>query len=243
MSKYDSSSDSDSEYSSGCNSDSADSADEWEYIKGKPGGGNEGAIYKDEHGVEWLIKFSNNPKMICNEILANQLYKALKIPVPELKAVNYKGRFAVASKMLPRPYPTDTPPEWKLAWPGFGADVWLRNWDVATYGNLITSNGKVYRIDTGGALVFRALGGMKPGTFTDVSMSEINALRNPQMNRAGARVFGPMIESDIKKSIQKVVNLSASKIRSVVNKYWIPSERDKMYNWLIRRQAALKDLL
>ena len=158
----------------GCDSKSADSADKWQYTKIKPGGGNEGAIYKDDKGVEWLVKFSNNPNMICNEILANQLYKALGIPVPVLKAVNLKGRFAIASKMLPNVHATDTPAEWKLAWPGFAADVWLRNWDAATYSNLITSGNQVYRIDTGGALVYRAVGGKKPGTpSTDVSMSEM----------------------------------------------------------------------
>ena len=243
----------------------------WQYTRIKPGGGNEGAIYKDDRGVEWLVKFSDNPRMICNEILANQLYKALGISVPILKTVNIKGRFAIASKMLPNPHATDTPAEWKLAWPGFAADVWLRNWDVGTYGNLITSAGKVYRIDTGGALVYRAMGEKKPGTYTDVSMSEMTSLRDPKMNRAGARVFGSMTDTDIKSSIKKVTSLSPDKLRAVIEKYWIKSEqspskspskspspsklrtvikkylfkseKEQMFSWLRARQEALKKFL
>ncbi len=203
--------------------------------------------------------------MICNEILANQLYKALGIPVPILKTVNIKGRFAIASKMLPNPHETYTPAEWKLAWPGFAADVWLRNWDARH--QLITSAGKVYRIDTGGALAYRALGEKKPGTYTDVSMSEMTSLRDPKINVAGAIVFGSMTDADIKASIKKVTSLSPAKLRAVIEKYWIKSEQpsskspsklratikkhwikseqeqEQMFNWLCARQEALKKFL
>lgn len=217
------------------------SVDSWTYVMPKDKGSTPGVILRDGDESEWMVKFQN-VDMSQNELLANRIYDALDIPVPTLRLVTYKGRPALASKMLPDVDTWIQPEEYQQAWKGYAADAWLRNWDVAISGNMGMSNGTLYRLDTGGALKFRARGGLKPGTFADVSVSELESLRGP-LNNGGRRAFGPMTKKDIYESIRFVTSIPQATLKSIVHTYADPEEREIMYTWLSERLDTLRDMV
>jgi hypothetical protein len=79
----------------------------------------------------------------------------------------------------------------------FAADVLLGNRDVIgeAFDNvLIDGEGKVWRIDNGGAFDFRAQGGRKA---FDLHPMELWSMRDPKINRQTAAIFGDMEYSDL----------------------------------------------
>lgn len=222
---------------------SMDSTESWHYVGPKPEGSNPGAIYQGTFGANMMVKWGKSESIMGNEFLANRIYRALMLSVPEMKLVKHDGKIALASYMLNKAYNT-RPDEYTKLWKGFAADAWLRNWDVVNSGNVMTSDGVVYRVDVGGSLLYRAQGAEKPGNYTDVSVSELESMRNPAMNKQAAAVFGQMTDVDIMKSIRVVLSLHPDTLKRIVDKYWIiPHERTKMVEWLEARRNTLRSIL
>ena len=73
----------------------------------------------------------------------------------------------------------------------FIVDAWLGNWDVVglEYDNLLVQGDKAVRIDTGGALRYRAQGGLKNEDF-GTNVPEIQVMRESVRNAEAASVFG-----------------------------------------------------
>jgi hypothetical protein len=166
-----------------------------------------------EIGDSYYVKTMDSPERAQNEALANDFYELLGVPVPDV-AVGNDG-VTVSSKIVEPTVPFDPNNlDHRLAaQQGFIADAWLANWDVVGlgYDNLkVDSDGRVWRIDAGGALAYRAQGTPKGAMFGD-QVGELKSLNDPSLNPQSAKVFGGMThaklvsEATVLQSISPVV--------------------------------------
>jgi len=133
-------------------------------------------VYEITGEGKYYIKFpKSNPEVVFNEVLANKIYKVLDVSVPEAKAVLIKEgsqyvepKIAYASKMVSLSDRQDYNELKNGLSDGFIADAFLANWDIARGDNsLIAEDGELYRVDNGGALLFRAQGSEKGEAFSE----------------------------------------------------------------------------
>jgi hypothetical protein len=144
--------------------------DDLKYKSGSKGS-NEGALYESKGlGKPVYVKWNKSSLHNKNEILANRLYELFGVPVPTVHEAVVNGKEGVLSQWVSGAKPM-TQGEMSAhpdVHQGFIADAWLGNWDVAGqgYDNIVKTGtaqdvGDAYRIDTGGALLFRAQGNPK----------------------------------------------------------------------------------
>ena len=123
------------------------------------------------------------------EVLAAELYQAAGLRVPVMKLVPLNGETAVQSEWLTNStklgfWDLEAIPEVRQ---GFVVDAWLANWDVIGMDsdNIVEYEGRYYRLDTGGALLYRTNG--KPKEFGPAVM-ELDTMLDP--TRAAGDVSG-----------------------------------------------------
>lgn len=187
-------------------------------------GGSTGArLYQDKDGLRYVVKRGSSPKHLREEFLAEQAYRALKVPVPDSRLVDDVGGQPVKiSKFVEgKPLSSLSGQEYEHAikqlQKGFGADALLANWDVAglSLDNVIVGkDGVPYRIDVGGALRYRAQGGEKGARFGSHA-TEIWTLRDKEKNASGAQVFGDMAFKDVVKSSKDAVKRADKLIKTM----------------------------
>ena len=131
------------------------------------GGSNPGGEYMGIDGKKRYVKFYPQAQRAEVEQVANSLYRFLGVDVPETTLFDHNGKTAFASEII-EGTPLSTVGVVKTVadkvLDGYVADALLANWDVAgaTDDNiLLGADNKVYRIDAGGSLIFRAQGGPK----------------------------------------------------------------------------------
>jgi hypothetical protein len=204
--------------------------------KGKDIGGTTGGkLVSLEDGTNIFVKKGTNTEKkahIANEYVANQLYKAMGIDVPNSSLHEDAGNLYLMSEHIEgktignatnngKDLKKNSVTEQTVT-KGYGADVLLANWDAIGQGhdNIVVGNdGKAYRVDAGGSLLYRAMGEKKGSDFLDDPTGkdgELNTLltKNPQT----AAYFKQMTEDQKMKSIEHVINnLDANKISHAVN--------------------------
>lgn len=207
-------------------------------------GSNRGGTYVDEAtGTEWYVKFPASEDMARNEVLAAKLYEAAGIDVPDLRLIQLDGQQAIASRIVDG-LAKGTPDALAKggAFDGFAVDAWLANWDVAgaTLDNLLVRGARAFRVDTGGALRYRAQGGLKGQAFGD-QVTEIQSLRNAGTAPQASRVFGKMTDADIEQSVAKVLAVDDSTIDRLLAEFGPrdPSERAALSARLKARREDL----
>jgi ADP-ribose pyrophosphatase YjhB (NUDIX family) len=205
-------------------------------------GSNPGGAFTDEAGVRWYVKFPKSADHAKNEVLAAKLYDACGVLVPDLKLIRKGGKIGVASQMIDGlksdSFGVASAPG---ARDGFAVDAWLANWDVVgmAYDNLLVGDdGHACRVDTGGALLYRAQGADKP---FGPKVGEIETLRSPDKNAQSDAVFGDMTDAEIAASALKVTGLSDSIIKELVDDFGPGNEqkRQKLFETLIARKLDL----
>jgi hypothetical protein len=136
-------------------------------------GSNTGAFYNLPDDSRWYIKDAPSTEHAANEKLGNELYRVAGAFTPIVHAIEFQGKPAIASKVLPNMRivgaPEATPPAFgeRLA-----SDVWLKNYDaIGTTGNNVMTDpwGNVARIDQGATMAYRANGAKKTGTQFDAN--------------------------------------------------------------------------
>lgn len=157
----------------------------WDYSlkSGGQRGSNPAAeftILEEQGPAKYYVKFKTieNEDQIWNELLADSIYRTLGIPMPTTKIVRVNGEYGHASKLLPDIIDgTAQSQDWKK---GYLADCLLANWDIlsALEQNTVTSiqTNEVFRVDNGGALLYRARGERKeekdfPNTVKEIEES------------------------------------------------------------------------
>lgn len=133
-------------------------------------GGSTGAeLVEDEFGRQFVRKFGATPEHIREEFAAEQAYRRLGVAVPEARLYEEGGRPAKLSKFIDgTPVGDLTGDQLKAAISsaeeGYAADALLANWDVAGLSGdnvLVDKAGKLWRVDVGGSLRYRAQGAAK----------------------------------------------------------------------------------
>lgn len=202
---------------------------------GPQAGTNPGGWYKNQKGTEVYAKFLPIER-IENELLANRLYSLLGIDVPATVFDIVDGKPALVSYKIYDLKEGDHNP--KIA-KGFLADAWLGNWDVVgkQASNIGTANTDVYRIDNGGALLYRAQGTPKGETFGD-KVKEIQTLRDPNINPDAAKIFGgPLAIGYILDGIHALQNMTNNTIIKMVDSFITdPKVASKLAQTLIARR-------
>lgn len=225
----------------------------WQNV-GPQRGSNPGGLYRAPDGQEWYVKTptgradkykeATGEELVRNEVLAAELYRAAGIEVPEVAIAVREGKVSIASKIIP-----DLKSDAALlkkgipgVYDGFAVDAWLGNWDVvgASFDNLLIKGGKAIRVDTGGALRFRAQGGPKGDAFGDV-VTELDSLRNPGTNAQSAAVFGNMKDEDLISSIDRVLAIDDNAVKKLVEHYGPKDDaaRAELHRKLIARKNDL----
>lgn len=188
---------------------------------GEQGGSNPGGMFQGSTGEKWYVKWIDK-EHAQNERLAAKLYEKLGIDVPEIRlAKGADGKTGIASRII-----DDLSNQRQAikdvagAQEGFVADAWLANWDVVgmEYDNLLAVGGKAYRVDTGGALLYRAQGGAK-GNLFKATVDELDSLRTASVNAQSAGVFGDITEAKLKAGARRVTALTDTEIRELVEQY------------------------
>lgn len=204
-------------------------------------------------------------EMAKNEVLAAKLYELAGVKVPELSLIKDKnGNLGIASKIEPTFQSAENPEnkygeprkgvDWKKlpgVQQGLAVDAWLCNWDavglahdnIGTYKNPKTGKEEAFRLDTGGALIYRAQGELKGNAFGN-DPSEIDTLqgKNPKVsNKSAANIFGGAEDKEIKKGAQAIANIDNNKIKDLVMQYGPGTEQEKeqLVEKLLARKVAL----
>lgn len=213
---------------------------------GGQSGSNPGGLYYDETtGVKYYIKQPQSADNARNEVLAAKLYAKAGVDVPDVEIIEYRGQTYIASRIIDDLESVKGEELGKVAGAkdNFVVDAWLGNWDVVglSYDNLLVRAGKAYRVDTGGALRYRAQGGQK-GEAWGASVDEIDTLRNSAINPQAAKVFGSITERQLLNGARKVLAVSEEDIRSLVRRYG-PTEAgaaEDLVQTLLARQADIR---
>lgn len=223
--------------------------DENKFVKtrDKLEGSNPGYFARDENGVEWLLKFPKNEEFARNEVLAANFYRKVTNDVPEVRLVRGKnGKIGVASRVEPglrKDKSFLTSPN-NDAHELFATDAFLANWDVVglEFDNMLVRNGRPFRIDTGGALRFRATGPTKGRLFSE-TVGELETLQNPNINPEASRVFAGMSKAQKLASMNRTLdNISEIDISRLVDRYGpnSPAERASLKRILQARRNDLR---
>jgi hypothetical protein len=230
------------------------SADDWKKVGGQLGS-NPGGVYEDPSGTRWYVKTPSTEDHAKNELLANLLYQLAGAKVPEMQPVKIGGKLAVASPMLPEhlakfgnlaPGSFSEAGAIRSARAHFATDAWLANHDVIGLDrdNIFVSPQElgVYRIDQGGALRFRAKG--EPKADFGPKVKEFETMRDPAVAPQAAAVFKGMTDAQLTKSIEHVLEIPETTIRTAVGLYAPGSldETTKLADLLVARQQHLRQI-
>lgn len=208
-------------------------------------GSNPGGTYKDtDTGATWYVKQPSNPDMARNEVLAAKLYELAGVDVPELHIIQLNGVESIASKIvdgLAKGTAADLAKAAGTA-EGFVVDAWLANWDVVGlgYDNLLLKGARIMRVDTGGALRYRAQGGLKGNAFGN-DVTELQSLRDPSLNRQAHSVFGNLTDAQIEAGAVRVIAITDEQIRQIVDAYGPTdaADRAELVSRLIARRETI----
>lgn len=219
----------------------------------KPGGSMPGAVYEDAQGQRWLVKAAQSIDHVDNEVLAAQLYKAVGADVPEVRRIQLHGvhgsDVGIASRWLDEEVSPISPaslPQKFAAERDFAADAWLANWDAVglSFDNTVIgqTTGTAYRIDTGGALLYRAQGAPKGAAFGK-KVTELETLKDPSKNPTAAALYGKIPDDALAASIQRVTKLDDDSIRALVDQFGPGNENFKtaLADKLIARKQHLAE--
>ncbi|WP_211461684.1 ADP-ribosyltransferase [Collimonas silvisoli] len=187
--------------------------------------------------------------MAKSEVFASHLLNAVGAHTAEMKLVDlgskHRGGLGVASRWLDsvQPFNARDDAHVNSMQQTFAAHAWLANWDSVglTQDNVLFHQGRAVHIDPGGALEYRAMGGKKGDAFAD-KVGELETMRNPDVNRASAAVYGAMTTKDVVRSAKAVLGLPAATITKLVGRHGpgSPAHRMALAAKLIERQQYIK---
>ena len=182
-----------------------------------------GGTFAAPDGTKYYVKTPLSIMHRQNEILASSFYELAGVPAVKMQHGDdgtLEGK--LFSELVSGTVLAETslsPKTKKQIQDAFVIDAWLANWDVVGLAEdniVIDDEGTPFRIDVGGALLFRALGGEKGDAFS-YEVSELDTLRDPNRNQRSARFFGDMTEDELKASASKLLAISPQDIDELVD--------------------------
>lgn len=181
-------------------------------------GGSTGAtLYEDDFGNKYVVKYGDSEQHIRSEYLADELYRSFGANVPEARLFDsgnkvYKVARYVEGTLLSDLEGEEFESARKELQKHFATDALLGSWDVVglDLDNIIVDpDGKVWRIDNGGSLLYRAQGG--PKNLTGY-MDELWSMRSEKINPSSFRIFGDTDYRDIYSQLKEIKRTGLEKI-------------------------------
>jgi len=221
-------------------------------------GSQPGGLKKDPStGKLYYVKHANSDQN-ASEHLANNIYRAAGIPVPDSQLIKWGNVTAIAGEWMPDVdrYDSgatdeddeyiDDPTEFlnhRDVKDGYLVDIMLANWDVVglNFDNIVSNpkRDQFVRIDNGSALTYRAQGGTKPN-FHDWDGAYIPELEEMVFNGNNTSVQGigvNMEREDWGRAHTKLLSLTNSKIKALVSESGLSqAEHERMTKTLIQRR-------
>ena len=144
--------------------------------------------------------YKDDSKHIESEFLANKLYNLAGVQTADVKLVYMSGnKVCLASKFQEGLKPLNI----QEAQRAFAVDAWLANWDGVLSENTMSVGGSCLKIDCGGSLRYRAMGGLKP-QFGD-QVDELLTLLSHK-NSGSASVYHNMSRETAINSLKKAMD-------------------------------------
>lgn len=203
-----------------------ESPDAVEVVK-KLGGSTGAELVRDpQTGQLFVRKMGLHAGHLLEETHADAAYRSLGIDVPEFRRYDTKGapvKLAVFQegttlKELLKTDPKAAEKAMAKVRKGFVVDALLGNWDVVgmDFDNiLVGKGGRVYRIDNGGALRYRAQGATKSASQWNGSLGELDSLRNASINPSAAKVFAGITDAEIRTQAKAILKKKEALLASL----------------------------
>lgn len=177
------------------------------------GGSNSGAFFQDpKTGDVWYVKTPASSDHVANEVAATKLYGLAGVAVPEIrtspdgkkflsKVENSEGWYQLSDG--------DKANAREDIRKNFIVDAWLGNYDAPRNDNIrVTDEGVPIRVDTGGALKYRARGGVKPKLPPDMT-AEIAKLKQQSAYRG-------LSQNDEEDAVARILAISPDDIKDAI---------------------------
>lgn len=197
-------------------------------------GGSTGAVLvQDVDGNQYVMKKGSNTsnEHLKSEYITNQLYNALGLRTPDYELYeDSNGESIMLSRFIPMTHAPNAN-DWGNLAQGFIADILLANWDVYQNDNcLVDASGRVFRVDNGGSLKYRAQGALKHPPFNGDVLATFNSMSK----------YNPGIAAKLQpKDILDQINAIKDKRDDVVN-FLIESGEDELAKIIGERFDNLK---
>lgn len=192
---------------------------------------------------EWVMKdYSGNSIQAENEYLANSIYNAISpntAPTSRLGTIkNTKGKVSTAvfndfkegGTELGKLTGAARKKAEVKARENFVLDAWLANWDAVGLSgdNMMLVGDNLFRIDNGGALLFRAQGGLKGSQFGS-TVGELETFLDKGINPSAANVYSAITKKDIANQIKHLENkvLKAGGVRKFLDDVGVGNVSDE----------------
>lgn len=220
----------------------------------KRAGGTQGGKWYENptSGKKFFVKeYNGNRDRCASEVIANKIYE--EMDVPAVKSFMIENKVATPEVKNIDHFPIEK--KWDKEFiknfynhpdikNGFIVDAWLANWDIfgLDYDNVSkTDNGRMLRIDAGGALFYRGMGQWKQ-QFDSENVLEIESMRNPNMAHEAGAIFQEYVtDEDIQEQVSKLGKIMTDeKITAIVNSTGI-SNAEKIIEVLIKRRNWLQE--
>ena len=193
-----------------------------------PLGSNGGKWVESDDGRKFLIKELKTDAHAINEVGAGAVYRVAGVAFPETAVRTIDGKQCVVSEKIEGLLPRTA--SWWNAHPetqaqaahDFGVDALLSHWDVhgASGDNtLVDGNGKPVRIESGGAMGFRAQGGVKENFRPDGEWMEPSTMRTSEQGRA---MYGKMTDAQAADSLERAAKIDTSELQKEWDKLGVP---------------------
>ena len=194
-------------------------------LKSLPGSTNPQLVESTVDGTRWVMKAGLDPGHVRSEVLADQLYKQAGFAVPEAGIVETTGgpvKFAqyleggtTLNKWLTTAAPLEREVMMQQIRKGFVMDALMANHDVGglTMDNIFVVGKKAYRIDNGGALLYRAQGAAK-ADFKAV-VKELDSMRKASVNSVTAELYRGITDGEIHDQIRAIVQQRESLLQLI----------------------------
>ena len=173
-------------------------------------------------GKKYVVKTTDrglDVQHLKNEAITDAVYRAAGARVPASTVITEGGKtYKVAefieggdtlSNWKSGKSPADVQKIFQEAQQNFVADALFANWDAAgaSFDNMFVAGGKLYRIDNGGGLGWRAQGGEKSSFFANSGeITELKTLRDPSKAPIMSQIMKGISQAEIEEQSMNLLS-------------------------------------
>lgn len=186
-----------------------DSIDSLEQVSSLGGSTGAKLVRDPATGRQYVLKRGASPDHLRSEFAADRIYEAMGANVPAGRLYETANGPVKLTEFLEGKSLGSIPADRRAKYNAelqkhFAVDAILGNWDVIGLSQdnvLVDKSGKVWRIDNGGSLEFRAQGAKKTSSQWNNNPLEFSSMRDMSLNPSSASVFGSTSPQSIYKQI------------------------------------------